>query len=155
MRNKFDEEHILSLCDSKIRYDVTSLRPMEAQVAVDELRRYFLGEDWYDTSGVTNTEQVNTNIVAEIEIKYRGARIGFFKYKKFDSRHIWNLCDTDNREFLIFSPPMRAEIAICELSDYFLGDGWRYGLMGNKNINTIIVVAIEKKYKGCRIKKRR
>ena len=151
MRNKFDEDHLLSLCE----YDGTTIHPMKAQVAVDELRRYFLGEDWYDTSGVTNTEQVNTNIVAEIEIKYRGARIGFFKYKKFDSRHIWNLCDTDNREFLIFSPPMRAEIAICELSDYFLGDDWRYGLMRDKNINTFIVVAIEKKYKGCRIKKRR
>lgn len=71
-RNKFDAKHILSLCEDG-DYGILA-PPMKAQVAVDELCRYFLGEDWYDTSGVTNPEQINTIIVAEIEQRYKGAK---------------------------------------------------------------------------------
>ena len=149
MRNKFDEDHILSICKPG-DYIVTP--PMKAQITVDELRRYYLGEDWYDDSGVTDTEQVNTNIVAEIEQKYKGVKIGLFKRKSFDPDHIWNLCDSKDWNCPIFSPPMRAEVAIRELGDYFLGDKW-YGRFGDEYMNTIIVSDIEKRYKGCRIKK--
>ncbi len=67
-------EHIISLCEP-IDCGILS-PPMKAQVAVDELCRYFLGENWYNTSGLTNTEQINTNIVYEIESKYKGAKRG-------------------------------------------------------------------------------
>lgn len=73
MRNKFDKEHILSLCEPG-DYGILA-PPMKAQTAVNELCRYFLGEDWYDSSGATSPEQVNTTIVAEIEMKYKGAKI--------------------------------------------------------------------------------
>ena len=48
---------------------------MDAQVALNELCRYFLGKNWYDSSGATSPEQVNTAIVAEIEKNYRGAKL--------------------------------------------------------------------------------
>ena len=47
---------------------------MKAQVAVDELCRYFLGDDWYDDSGATHPEQVNVKIVCEIEKRYKGCK---------------------------------------------------------------------------------
>lgn len=71
MKNKFNLDHILSLTDGK-DYGLCS-PPMKAQVAVDELCRYFLGEDWYVSISMS-PEQVNTNIVAEIEKKYKGCR---------------------------------------------------------------------------------
>lgn len=43
--------------------------PMNAQVAVNELCRFFLGEDYWTI--VNNTEQANTEIVFEIETKYK------------------------------------------------------------------------------------
>lgn len=73
MRNKFDKEHILSICEPG-DYGIFA-PPMKAQVAVNELCRYFLGNDWYDTSGTTNPEQINTEIVAEIERRYKGAKL--------------------------------------------------------------------------------
>lgn len=44
--------------------------PMDAQVALNELCRYLLGEDWYVNDPV-NIEQINTQIVYEIECKYK------------------------------------------------------------------------------------
>ncbi len=72
-RNKFNRDHILSLCE-KGDYGIFA-PPMKAQTAVDELCRYFLGDDWYSSSGATHPEQVNTEIVAEIEKRYKGAKI--------------------------------------------------------------------------------
>lgn len=43
---------------------------MKAQTAVNELCRYFLGEDWYVVDPL-NTEQVNVDIVYEIECKLK------------------------------------------------------------------------------------
>lgn len=44
--------------------------PMKAQVAVNELCHFFLGEDWYSLNPVS-TEQINTEIVYEIERKFK------------------------------------------------------------------------------------
>lgn len=72
MRNEFDREHILSLCEEG---DFGIMPPpMKAQTALDELCRYFLGKDWYITMPVS-TEQANTEIVAEIERRYKGAKL--------------------------------------------------------------------------------
>ncbi len=43
---------------------------MKPQEAVNFLCKYLLGEDWYDASGATHPEQVNTTIVFEILDKY-------------------------------------------------------------------------------------
>ena len=43
---------------------------LEAQKAISFLSNYLLGEDWYDSSGATHPEQVNTTIVHEILMKY-------------------------------------------------------------------------------------
>lgn len=47
--------------------------PMDAQTAVDELCRYFLGEDWYSVNPL-GAEQINTEIVYEIECKFKKYR---------------------------------------------------------------------------------
>lgn len=47
--------------------------PMDAQVALNELCRHLLGEDWYVIMPVSQ-EQVNTEIVYAIERKYRRVR---------------------------------------------------------------------------------
>lgn len=44
--------------------------PMDAQTAVNELCRFFLGEDWYTVNPISQ-EQINTEIVYEIECKYK------------------------------------------------------------------------------------
>ena len=73
MRDKFNKEHVLSLCKPG-DYGIMA-PPMDAQVALNELCRYFLGKNWYDSSGANSPEQVNTAIVAEIEMNYRGAKL--------------------------------------------------------------------------------
>ena len=45
--------------------------PMNAQVALTELQRYFLGEDWYVVAPLSQ-EQINTEVVYEIETRYKG-----------------------------------------------------------------------------------
>jgi len=67
-------ERILNLTDGK-EYGICS-PPMNAQVAVNELCRYFLGENWY-TAMPESQEQVNTEIVFEIEEKYKGYKRWF------------------------------------------------------------------------------
>ena len=53
--------------DSCASYGVFS-PPMNAQMAVDFLQRYLLGEDWYTIN--LNTMQANSEIVHEILYKY-------------------------------------------------------------------------------------
>lgn len=61
-------ERLFKLTDQK-DYGIFA-PPMEAQVAVDELCRYFLGEDWYSVNPLS-AEQINTEIVYEIECKFK------------------------------------------------------------------------------------
>jgi hypothetical protein len=68
-RNKLDPAHILSLTNGK-DYGLCT-PPMDAKVAINELRRYFLGDDWY-TVLPQSSEQIITEIVYEIEKNYRG-----------------------------------------------------------------------------------
>ena len=72
-RKMFNKKHILEICEPSNAGILVP--PMKPQVAVDELCRYFLGDDWYDSSGATSCEQVNTAIVCEIEKRYKGAKI--------------------------------------------------------------------------------
>lgn len=57
-------KRILKLTNIKNGPDVIPY--MKAQTAVNELCRFFLGEDWYVVDPLS-TEQVNVNIVYEIE----------------------------------------------------------------------------------------
>lgn len=47
--------------------------PMDAQIALNELCRFFLGENWNIPSSM-NQEQANTEIVATIETKFNKYR---------------------------------------------------------------------------------
>lgn len=47
--------------------------PMDAQTAVDELCRYLLGDDWYSVNPL-GSKQINTEIVYEIECRYKKHR---------------------------------------------------------------------------------
>lgn len=51
---------------TNIKNDPDVIPYMKAQTAVNELCRFFLGEDWYVVDPL-RTEQVNVNIVYEIE----------------------------------------------------------------------------------------
>lgn len=72
MRNKFDPKHIRSICKD---VDPDTVPSMDAQTALNELCRYFLGSNWYDESGLIHPEQVNVNIVCAIEKQYKGAKL--------------------------------------------------------------------------------
>lgn len=75
-KDKMIRERILSLTDGK-DYGLC-YPPMKAQTAVNELCRYFLGEDWYTVMPISNV-QVNTEIVHEIETRYKGYKRWFRK----------------------------------------------------------------------------
>lgn len=68
-RSKEVRERILSLTDGK-DYGLCP-PPMDAKVAINELKRYFLGDDWYVTMPLSS-EQIITEIVYAIEMKYKG-----------------------------------------------------------------------------------
>ena len=44
--------------------------PMDAQLAVDMLTDYLLGEDWYSISGATSAKQINTEMVFAILMRH-------------------------------------------------------------------------------------
>lgn len=64
MFNDKDIERLRSLTDGK-DYGIFP-PPMDAQVAMNELWRYFFGDEYVSTCSISNT-QVNTIIVEEIE----------------------------------------------------------------------------------------
>ena len=66
--NEEIRERVLSLAEDG-DYGIMS-PPMDAQVALNELCRHLLGEDWH-VVGPMRLEQINTNIVYEIELKYK------------------------------------------------------------------------------------
>ena len=56
--------------------------PMDAQTALNELQRYFLGIDYYIENPI-NTKQANSQVIYDIMCKYRGDR----KYFREMQRH--------------------------------------------------------------------
>ena len=66
--NEEISKRLLKLTDQK-DYGIFA-PPMKAQVALNELCRYFLGDDWY-TANPVSQEQVNTEIVYEIECRMK------------------------------------------------------------------------------------
>ena len=132
MRNKFDKNHILSLCENG-DYGIFN-PPMKAQIAVYELCRYFLGED-HVPQGTSERIQMwcNSAIVYMIKSSVRG----YTKIKR-------NKLHT----------PLTAQNAVNELCEYFLGKNW-YDSSGEthpEQVNTQIVCEIEMMYKCAKIK---
>ena len=74
-------ERLLRLTDGK-DYGIFS-PPMNAQIAVNELCYFFLGDDWYSPNPISN-EQINTEIIYEIERAY----IKFNHHAKRRAKHV-------------------------------------------------------------------
>ena len=55
--------------------------PMDAQTALDELQRYFLGMD-YQIINPINTKQANSQVIYDIMCKYRGDQKYFREMRK-------------------------------------------------------------------------
>lgn len=70
-RNRLDPDHLFNDVFEQMDCGIF-MPPCKAQKALDELRRYFLGEDWYSYDPVSQ-EQVNAEIVYTIEERYPGA----------------------------------------------------------------------------------
>lgn len=70
-RKKKISEHILSLCKEG-DYGICP-PPLDAQVAINELCRYFLGEDYYVAMPLS-AGQCNAEIIYRIECDYEGRR---------------------------------------------------------------------------------
>lgn len=47
--------------------------PMDANIAINELQNFFLGEDWHVSMSL-GREQIITEIVYQIETKYKGLK---------------------------------------------------------------------------------
>lgn len=73
------EKRLLKLTNIKNDPDVAPY--IEPQVALDELCRFFLGEDWYVTDPLS-TKQVNYWIVYDIERKFKNKCIKKGKHFK-------------------------------------------------------------------------
>lgn len=73
------EKRLLKLTNIKNDPDVAPY--IEPQVALDELCRFFLGEDWYVTAPLS-TKQVNYWIVYDIERKFKNKCIKKGKHFK-------------------------------------------------------------------------
>jgi len=70
-RKKKISEHILSLCEEG-DYGICP-PPLDAQTAVNELCRHFLGENYYVAMPIS-VRQCNAEIVYRIECEYKGYR---------------------------------------------------------------------------------
>lgn len=70
-RHKIIADHILSIAEPG-DFGICS-PPMDAQIALNELCRYFLGDDWYSTMS-QSSKQINTEIIYAIECNYKGDR---------------------------------------------------------------------------------
>ena len=66
--NKEIYDRIYNLCNNKDK--PKQIPKMDAQVAINEICKHLLGEDWYVVDPLCNS-QVNPIIVEEIERKYR------------------------------------------------------------------------------------
>ena len=78
-RKKIDYKHLIEdVCGFTYEDECIHNIPvpsMTAQVALNELCHYFLGDDWYEPTGQTHPEIVNYAIVEEIESRYKGCKI--------------------------------------------------------------------------------
>lgn len=100
--------------------------PMEAIVAINELKQFFLGEDWEENIS-HEEERLIAGVVCQIKAKCIG--------------HCGKC-----------PQPMNADTAIDELTNFFLGEDWYVTMpIGREQVISEIVYSIEtqnKKYKA-------
>lgn len=117
------KERLLKLCKEG-DYGICP-HPMEANVAINELRDFFLGKDWY-SSFADGNKPTFSEIVYQIETRC--------KSKKDDS--------------VTRLPLKDADVAINELQEFFLGEGWYVSMpIGHEQVIAEIVYQIETRYK--------
>lgn len=127
-KHETDEEikvRLLKLCEEG-DYGICP-RPMKAEVAVNELRDFFLGKDWYSSFPEENKPSISETVY---QIKNR-------KSKKHDRATAL--------------PPMSANAAIDELCEHFLGKDWYVSLpLGREQVIAEMVYQIERRYFGAK-----
>lgn len=97
--------------------------PMEANVALNELRDFFLGKDWY-SSFADGSKPTFSEIVYQIETRCKSKKA--VKYAQLTN----------------------ANSAISALQEFFLGKDWYVSMpIGHEQIIAEIVYQIETKYK--------
>lgn len=68
-RDKIITNHLISICD--VSYEANFIPPMDYKTAFNELCRHFLGDDWCENNPL-GQQQVNSQMVYEIEMRYKG-----------------------------------------------------------------------------------
>lgn len=115
------KERLLKLCH-KGDYGVCPA-PMDADVAINELRDFFLGKDWY-SSFATGSKPTLAEVIYQIEARYKPKKAVRNK----------QLTDTNS--------------AISELQDFFLGKDWYVSIpISHKQVIAESVYQIETRYK--------
>lgn len=119
--NKQLKERLLKLCPDG-NYGLCP-PPLVADVAINELRDFFLGKDWYSSFAVGN-EPTFSDIVYEIKTKYKPKKV--VQHKQLPN----------------------ANSAIMELQDFFLGKDWYVVLpISHDQVIAEIVYSIERKFR--------
>lgn len=128
-KHETDEEirkRLLNLCQEG-DYGICP-PPMEANVAINELREFFLGKDCYLSFDDGNKPNFS-EIVYQIESRCK---------RKKAVKDV-NITDANS--------------AISELQEFFLGKGWCIGMsIGHEQVITEIVYEIETRYNRLRAK---
>ena len=109
--------------------------PMEANVAISELRDFFLGQDWYASFPIAHKPSISETVY-QIKKKYRF---------RFCREYIGKMLTSSKKVNSNTCPPeMDADSAINELRDFFLGKGWYVSLsIGHEQVISEIVYQIE------------
>lgn len=101
--------------------------PMDANVALDELRDFFLGKDWYSSFGVGNEPSIS-EIVYQIKARCKG------------------------RKAVKYINLINAKSAINDLQEFFLGKGWYVSMpIGHEQVIAEVVYKIETTYKRLKV----
>ena len=119
---------------------------MDAQTALKELYRYFLGEDFV-VMDIGSVDQVNYMIVFWIERLYKSKKDKkLFKRRESESETYERLDKVAGNK----KASMDAQTALYELLYYFIGNVMFVETETQEEINYNIVYIIERMYKGKR-----
>ena len=117
---------------------------MDAQIALEELYKYFLGEGFI-VIDVGSIDQINYMIVFWIERLYKSKKDrNLFKRKESESETYERLDKVAGNK----KTSMDAQTALYELLYYFIGNVMFVETETQEEINYNIVYIIEKMYKG-------
>lgn len=133
--------------DDQIRERLDKISPskMDAQTALDELYRYFLGEGFI-VIDVGSIDQANYMTVFWIERMYKGKKDKKLFKKRETERETYERLDKVARNI---KTSMDAQTALDELFYYFIGNAM-FLTLSQEEINYNIVKIIESNYKGKR-----